>query len=124
MADTAMWARRVGEWQRSGLTTAEFCAGREFTAGGLRYWTHRLRKEGAAPAPASTTVVRVARVRRVPTVAKEKLEGAQLVGPSAPAGETPIVVELGAARVSVRSGFDRATLASVMEVIAVRGGVS
>jgi hypothetical protein len=41
--------------------------------------------------------------------------------PSAPA--SPVVVELGAARVVVRPGVDRATLATVVDVLASAPGV-
>jgi hypothetical protein len=42
--------------------------------------------------------------------------------PPVVAGSEALVVEIGAARVAVRPGFDRATLAGVLEVLAVVPG--
>jgi len=36
---------------------------------------------------------------------------------------TPLIVELGRARVTVPSGFDRGTLTAVLDVLATRGGL-
>ena len=41
---------------------------------------------------------------------------------SAPLDEAALVLELGDVRVSIRPGFDRATLALVLEVLGVKGG--
>lgn len=107
MADAAAWERRVAEWRASGLTSHAFSAGREFTAGGLRHWAYRLGKTrkqtGRKPA------VRMARVLRVPSPV------------AVPTADVPIVVELGGARVSLRAGFDRATLGAVLDVLSARG---
>src|SRR2546423_1253593 len=37
----AKWAERVAEWKAGGLTSAAYCEGKVFTAGGLRLWAHR-----------------------------------------------------------------------------------
>ena len=105
MADEATWARRVAEWKASGLSSPAFCEGKDFTPGGLRYMAHRL------------DVGRSSRPRR-PRIAKVvRLEAARPAEqPSAPA--SPVVVEIGAARVVVRPGVDRGTLATVIEVLA------
>jgi hypothetical protein len=112
MADTAMWARRVDEWRQSGQSAREFTAKREFSAGGLRYWAHRLKQE---PATAPETLVPVARVIRSFAVTEP--------GPLATrttAAESAIIVEVGAARISVQPGFDAATLAAVVEALTPR----
>jgi hypothetical protein len=104
MADEGVWAQRVSEWKSSGLTSKAYCEGKPFTAGGLRHWAHRLRRglqQDRAPQ-------RIARVVRVPSQRSSREPW--------PAGET-LVVELGAARVAVRPGFDRAMLAAVLEVL-------
>jgi hypothetical protein len=108
MADAAMWGRRVAEWRASGLTSLAFSAGREFTAGGLRHWAYRLGKtrKQARSAPA----VRMARVVRVPSSPA-----------TVPAPDVPIIVEVGGVRVSLRAGFDRATLGAVLDLLASRG---
>src|SRR5690348_10780972 len=108
MADEATWARRVAEWKASGLTSPAFCAGKDFTPGGLRHMAHRL---GVGRRPRR---VRIAKV--VPLKSARPAEQ-----PSAPA--SPVVVELGAARVVVRPGVDRGTLAAVVDVLIGAPGV-
>lgn len=107
MADTTKvkWQKRVDGWRASGRTSIAFSSGRDFTAGGLRHWAHRLRKEARSP-------VRFARVKRVPAQAASS----GVVAPPRPA----ILVEVGAARVSIGADFDRATLAAVLEVLGLR----
>lgn len=94
-----MWAARVAEWRASGETAPTFCKGKEFTPGGLRYWASRLRKPGEG----GCKEVRLARVVRTPQ--------------PAPAAETPIVIEVGAARLGVRRGFDPEVLRAVLSVL-------
>jgi hypothetical protein len=94
------WAGRVSAWRASGLTAPAFCVGKDFKPGGLRYWSSRL-GNGTGDSPGKA--VRLARVVR----------GA---GPTA-AMETPIVIEVGGARVGVRRGFDPAVLGAVLDVL-------
>jgi transposase len=103
MADEATWAKRVAEWKASGLTSPAFCAGKDFTPGGLRHMAHRL-GVGRRPRP-----VRIAKVVRLESPRRAEQ-------PSASA--SAVVVELGAARVVVRPGVDRGTLAMVVDVLA------
>jgi len=94
------WAARVDEWRASGKSAQEFSQGKGFSAGGLRYWASRL---GKARQEASTQQARLARVvrSRKPT----------------PAAETPIVIEVGDARLGVRRGFDPGVLRAVLDVL-------
>jgi transposase len=117
MTNIAMWAKRVAEWRSSGLTSVQFCEGKPFTAGGLRHAAHQLREEQRNQ-PAKPRV-RMARVQRTPVraVVPETVRGAPVS-----ATESALVVELGRARISVRPGFDRATLAAVLEVLVTPGG--
>src|SRR5690242_13312427 len=96
------WDERVKAWQASGQTAPAFCQGKDFTPGGLRYWAHRLRTAGP-PAPAKE--VRLARVVRASPPASPRLP------------ETPIVIEVGAARLAVQRGFDPEALRAVLEVL-------
>ena len=109
MADQETWAKRVSEWRSSGLTSAAYCEGKPFTAGGLRYWSHRLGRGRQQDRPA----VRVARLVRVSELKASSHDERSLAGASA-----DLVVEIGTARIAVRPGFDRATLATVLEVLA------
>ncbi len=87
------WAARVREWRASGQAATAFAAGKGFEAATLRWWASQLGRE--AP------------LRIVPVVAR--------VQPAAP--EASMVVEVGAARVSVRPGFDGALLAQVVRAL-------
>jgi transposase len=104
MADREAWAKRVAEWKASGLSSPAYCADKDFTAGGLRHWAHRLShgEEQAGPQVRIARVVRVRRARR-PVPGDEQAE---------------VFVEIGAARIAVRAGFDRETLAAVVDVLA------
>jgi hypothetical protein len=94
------WAARVTAWRASGQTAPLFCVGKDFKPGGLRYWASRLRKtEPGAP----KAEVRLARVARGPR--------------SREVAETPILIELGDARLGVRRGFDPGTLRAVLDVL-------
>ena len=94
------WAERVAAWQASGQTAPAFCKGNDFTPSGLRYWASRLAKANQG-APAKE--VRLARVVRASQPAE--------------AMETPIVIEVGAARLGVRRGFDPEALRAVLDVL-------
>ena len=109
------WARRVAWWQSSGLTSTEFCAGREYTPGGLRYWAHRLRQREAATArpQIAEPALHLVRVERAPV---------SVDAPAVPATTTGsdgrLTIELGGARVAVPAGFDAATLRAVLDALA------
>jgi transposase len=95
MSTGSKWAARVAGWRASGLSAAEFCAGKDFTAGGLRHWSSRLGREIAGGE------VRLAKV---------------VAGPAAET-ETPIVLEVAGTRIAVRRGFDRQTLRDVLAAL-------
>ena len=109
-----MWAERIADWKASGLTSVAYCEGKPFTAGGLRHWAYLLRQVTPRQPVALAAQVRVAKVVPIPRPAPA------VVAPSQ-APET-LVVEVGNARIAVRPGFDRATLAAVVEVLSARGG--
>lgn len=98
----------MAQWKSSGLTSAQFCEGRDFTPGGLRYWSSRIRQETpAAPPPPPVRLARVVQVSKAQPAA---------------VASSALVVELAGARISVHSGFDRATFEALVEVLAARGG--
>jgi hypothetical protein len=117
MASAQAWKRRVAAWRESGRSSEEFCKGKSFTAGGLRHWAYRLRRDGQIESEAP--VIRIGRVLRQPApVEAAPSPAAESAGDKAES----IVVELGAARVAVRPGFDRPTLAAVLDVLASGAG--
>lgn len=95
-ATEARWAARVEAWGNSGESATMFVQGKEFSASALRYWKSRLRRLDRG------NDVRIARVVRTAP---------------ATAVDTPIVVELGPARIGVRRGFDAETLRAVVELL-------
>jgi hypothetical protein len=109
MTNTQIWARRVSDWRASGLPSPAFCKGKPFSAGGLRCWAYRLRRDEArASEVPALSLARVVRVPEPPMAA-------------APVGGS-LVVELAGARVTVPAGFDRATVAAVLDVLVAGGG--
>jgi len=104
MTTEAKWTARVEAWRASGQSVAEFCEGKEYAANTLRYWSSLLRRRLAGTESVSMRAgeVRIARVVRT---------GAET------GSETPIVVELGGARVHVRRGFDAEVLRQVMGIL-------
>ena len=108
MTGRETWARRVAEWKASGLSSPKFCAGKEFTAGGLRHWAYRL-EHGA---PTRRSQVQFARVvRTTGTLARAAGDDRSV----------EVIVEIGGARLLVRPGFDRETVAGLVEVLVGRG---
>lgn len=94
------WAARVSEWRASGQTAKDFCEGKEFAAGGLRYWSSRLNRR--EPEKSQVRSVRMARVIR--TVHAMTRTVASM-----------LVVELAGARIEVRRGFDPQLLRSIVD---------
>jgi len=119
------WSERVREWKASGQTAKAFAQGREFMPSTLTYWAHRLRQVAAQQPTAATSVERpmhsgtASRVRMVrvrPTRIHQESptrEGTEGVGTYS----ATLVITVGAARIEVRSGFDRALLTEVVEAL-------
>ncbi|MCC6647627.1 MAG: hypothetical protein IT374_18905 [Polyangiaceae bacterium] len=124
MSREALWSERVEAWAASGVGSDRFAAGRGFSGAALRGWARRLRDEaGAVRRPGSVQLARVVRS----TSATKGGSAALVPTTAAPApradDETPIVIEVGRAHVVVRRGFERATLAWVLEVVVRVAGV-
>jgi len=112
----------VREWKASGETAAKFSEAGGFSEVGLRNWSYRLKRAKAPPpseakaSPPSETV-RMVRVERA--LGKEKN------APAADKCEAVVIsVEIGGARVAVTPGFDRATLAAIVDVLHERQRLS
>jgi len=116
MDNRAIWAERIAEWKASGLTSEAYCEGKPFTAGGMRHWAYLLRQVTPRK-PVALATVRMAKV--VPVVRAVPIVAARSSQPP-----EALFVEVGDLRVAVRPGFDQATLAAVVEVLAARGGHS
>ena len=96
MATSETWAKRVAAWRASGKPTDEYATGRGFAGSTLRWWASRLGRRQAA-------FVRVVSAREPGT------------------RDGGVELEVGGVRVLVRAGFDRATLAEVLELLRAGG---
>jgi transposase len=117
MADAEAWSKRVAEWRASGLTAKEFCAKHDLRLSALRNWTYRLR---AAEKVSEPGAMRLIPVTVKPSNAPASTPQTPQMEPTQPA----LTVELGAARIVVPAGVDRATLKMVLDALgehAVRG---
>lgn len=61
------WAARVEAWRASGLSAAKYCAGREYSASALLWWSSKLRRKGATAVSGAKAEVHLARVVRAAT---------------------------------------------------------
>jgi len=100
---------RVAEWRSSGLTCAKYCEGKPFTPGGLRHWAWRLRQIDQVKPAASMRFAKVVLSHPEPIRQLETQHSLDA-----------LLVEVGGLRVAVRPGFDRATLAAVIDVLIAR----
>jgi hypothetical protein len=121
MDKRAIWAERVAEWKASGLTSEKYCEGKFFTANLLRQWAYQLRHE--EPHRPKETSVRIARVVRRQAELRNSVPVETAPSEASPAASAALVVECSGMRLVVQSGFDRQTLAAVLDVLAARRGV-
>jgi transposase len=96
----AKWSERVREWRASGKTAEEFAEGRGFKGSTLRFWASTLRRTETGTGRGRKPGVRMVRVVARPAVAEGSLE-----------------VAVGAARVTVRAGFDATLLRQLVEAL-------
>jgi hypothetical protein len=108
MSSKAEWAKRVEAWVASGKSAREFFDGRDYSAKSLQWWGWRLRGSRRAKG-ARDEHVRFARVVR-------KRSG---VGTPVAAG---LVVHVGGERLEIGAAVDRATLATVLDVLLATAG--
>lgn len=105
MTRATEWASRVAAWRTSGLSASAYCEGREYSSKSLQWWASKLRRQGGPGQrlPNGAEPLRLARVVRVAS------DPVPMTG--------KVVVHVGAARVEVSSGSDRATLAAVFQAL-------
>lgn len=103
------------------MASTKFCEEKPFSASGLRYWASRLERERSAgrSAQAAPRIARVEVIRGAAVSAPGTRERED--GRPTPSAES-LAVECGGMRVMIRPGFDRGTLAAVLDVLATRGG--
>jgi len=92
------WVERIREWKASGKKAEDFAVGRGFKASTLRFWASRLRTPRKVAAPAAVEGEPRVRMARV------------MVGAS-------LCVVVGAARIEIRQGFDKAVLRELVETL-------
>lgn len=107
----SIWLERLTAWRSSKLSAEVFCEGQDFSVHSLRNWRGKQLEAERRAAPRKDTVA-LARVQ----VATPHLRWSGR-GPTS-TGSTGVTIEVGALRVSVGHGFDRSTLAAVLDVIA------
>jgi hypothetical protein len=93
----AEWSERVQAWRESGQTAPAFAEGKGYSASLLRWWGSELARRSGSAKP--VRVVRV--VRRAQH-------------------DALLTVAVGAARVEVRAGFDRALLRELVDALGSR----
>ena len=115
MARAAEWARRVAAWRASGQTSTQFAEEQGFSCGSLRYWSSRLTRTAKQPianvlAPRPEKRVALARVVLASRPSETRARS-RVAEPAA------LVVEVGAAKVCVRPGFDASLLRAVITTL-------
>jgi len=123
MARASEWREKIAEWRASGLSAAKYAESRGCSAHQVWNWAARFRKEdevraaraaeAAGPAQAVSVTghsIPFARVLRAP-----KQEVAEKMGPA-----SAMAVEVFGMRLVVPRGFDRATLAMVLDEVEAR----
>ena len=95
------------EWKASSETAAKFSEAGGFSEVGLRNWSYRLKRAKDVPPSETVRMVRV-----------ERALGEEKTAPAADECQVVVLsVEIGEARVAVTPGFDRATLAAIIDVL-------
>lgn len=94
-----LWAERVRAWQEAGGSAESFAKGKGFSGSALRMWRSRLSAGAVSTSP-----------RIVALVPRSSM-------PASAPGAGELIIEIGAARVRVAAGVDRALLADVIGVL-------
>ena len=121
----AEWRELVRGLAKSGMSTREFAAKHDLNARTLVWWRSLFRREEANAGKSLEAPVRLVRPPRA-RAAMQPVRFARVALATAPAavtvrpGVTPTVrLDVGRVRIWVRSGVDRATLATVLHVLGV-----
>jgi hypothetical protein len=133
MAKQEVWQARVAEWRQSGQSARQFCLEKGYSFFSLKDWSSRLGREepvraeprrAEPPRPRRSDSgsglligdegISAAKVVKKPE-RTEEIRLARVVREPESCSETPILIEMGGARISVRRGFDEATLQRVVK---------
>jgi hypothetical protein len=106
MANAETWSKRVEEWRVSGLSAKEFGAKHGLPASGLWNWSSRLRA--------------AEKVNLVPVTIKPSADSLPSSTVEAEPAKPALTIELDGARIVVPTGFDRATLTVILDVLGER----
>jgi hypothetical protein len=121
MAKASEWRERIAEWRASGLSVAKFAESRGCSAHQVWYWAAKFRKEDAVRTgeAADRSRVRLVLPSRIPLA--RVLRSTKQEPDNRPAVSTgAMAVEVGGMRLVVPSGFDRGTLAMVLDEVETR----
>jgi len=121
MAADKSWAKRVAAWRASGKTSTAFADGQGFTAGGLRYWAHRI--DRAQPDPTPAVKPASARVRRRAVRIARVIRSSPGAPPVSASPDGSIVFDYAGTRVAVRADYDRAALRDLLALFGEMGDV-
>jgi transposase len=109
MANLSLWSERVSAWRQSGLSARAFARGKGYSASSLYYWRRRVAEEREARERRGDRAIRLARV--IPTRLSDAGDAA------ARATASPLILEFAGARLIVEPGFDRTSLAAVLDAL-------
>ena len=114
MTTAAEWAERIEAWRASGQSVQRFCEERGYSETRLVWWSsHFSRKKAKASTTKSVPLARV-----VPASPKREAPSTMSTSSVVSHGRgNGLVVQVGSARLEIGSGVDRATLATVLEVL-------
>jgi len=121
MAKASEWRERIAEWRASGLSAAKFAESRGCSAHQVWNWAAKFRKEDATRLGESTGRSQLSSLpsSRIPLA--RVLRSIKQETANRPAVSTgAMAVEVGGMRLVVPSGFDRGTLAMVLDEVETR----
>jgi hypothetical protein len=104
------WAKRVGRWRDSGLTTAEFAAELGISAKTLTYWAWTLKREAGGKKREWPSKKRAAAAGAAPMVPG-------FVQVAVPAGVGRFELEVRGRRLHIPSSFDAQQLRTLLEIL-------
>ena len=106
----------MAEWRDSGLTSDEFCEGKDFTPGGLRNAASVGKGRPGRPRRSEVPLARV-----VQSSSPLSRTARALPPQQGGTGEVAVLLEIAGVRLAVRRGCDVQTLTAVLQAVTTRG---